>query len=206
MGQFTAAPDLEVIVGRMIAPEVRKVAQRVETIARRLAPPGKNWTSMADAAVRDTHRVAHRLPTIPDNLRFAVPGQPWDVSHGLSPGTDYLLRPKDTSTGLPPDAVQHVHCRCKLTFSPMFISKYLRTEPARVSARAVTVEVVCTAPYALQAEYGDVYPTGARAVGTHFMSRAAAAAAGNAAALHAPTDTTAAPQGGPGTGSQDNHG
>ena len=178
MGDFTAVPDLENIVAHMVAPEVRKVALKVAVQARRLAPPGKRWVSMSDNDVRDTHREAHRLSELPANLRFAVRGQPWDIVHGLSPGIDYLLEPKDTSTGLPLDSVQHVHCRCVLALNPTALSSRIKTGPAHVTGPMVTVAVTCTHAQVLGAEYGDVYGEGIVSPGTHFMGRAAARVAG----------------------------
>lgn len=205
MGDFTAVPDLDQIVARMVGPEVRKIAVKVEVAAKRLAPAGKRWVSMADNVVRDTHRVAAKHGQIPTNLRFEVPAQPWDVEHGLSPGVDYLLYPKDTSTGLPLDSVQHVHCRCKQALDPAAFSAKIRTGPVRITGAKVTVEVTCTAAHVLGAEYGDTYPTGLVAPGTHFMGRAAARVAG--AGGYGPTvDPTAAQTGGPGTGAQDSGG
>lgn len=205
MGEFTAVPDLNMIVAEMVAPEVRRIAKKVEGVARRLAPPGKRWVSMADERVRDTHRAAHKLEELPNNLRFEVPGQPWDIEHGLSPGVDYLLKPKDTSTGLPLDSVQHVHCRCILALNPAAIASRIHTGPTVVSNAGVRVEVVCDAPHVIEAEYGDVYPGGIVAKGTHFMARAAARVAGTGG--YGPTeDPNAAQTGGPGDGSQNQGG
>jgi hypothetical protein len=181
MAEFTAVANLELIVAEMIAPEVRKIAKKVESTARRLAPAGKRWISMADNRVRDTHVVAHSLDQLPANLRFAVPKQPWDAEHGLGEGggIDHLLGPKDTSTGLPLDSVQHVHCRCKLALDPAAIAKTIKAGPAEVSSAGVTVRVVCVHEHAVAAEYGEVYGEGIVSPGTHFMARAAARVAGN---------------------------
>lgn len=203
---FTPVPDLNGIAARMVAPDVRRIAQRVEIEARKLAPATKRWVSMGDHLVRDTHRAAHQEPAIPENLRFAVPGQPWDIEHGLSPGIDYLLHPKDTSTGLPLDSVQHVHCRCLTALNPGAIASRIRTGPAEVYGDRVTVRVTCTAYKVVQAEYGETYPGGVTSPGTHFMGRAAARVAN--AGGYGPTSSglSGLQRGGPGTGSQDNHG
>lgn len=183
MGKFTAVPNLTAIVADMVAPEVRKVAKEVERTARRLAPAGKRWISMADPAVRDTHVAAHGLTELPANLRFAVPKQEWDAEHNLGePGdTDHLLRPKDTSTGLPIDAVQHVHCRCKLAFNPAALASKIKAGPTTFDGSHVRVRVTCVHPHVMGAEYGETYNTGVHAPGTHFMQRAAARVAGNPA-------------------------
>lgn len=204
MGSFTAVPNLNNIVAVMVSDDVRAIAKRVELEARKLAPPAKKWVSMGDALVRDTHRIAHLLPEIPDNLRFPVPGQSWDVEHGLSPGTDYLLHPKDTSTGLPLDSVQHVHCRCILALSPAAIASRIHTGPARIYADVVTVEVTCTAYKVVEAEFGEEYAEGVSAAGTRFMGRAAARVA-NSGGYGPRGDVGAMPTGGPGNGSQNNN-
>lgn len=178
--RFTAVPGLDEKVAWMVAPEVHKVAQEVERTARRLAPPTKQWVSMGDNLVRDTHREAHAHPAIPGNLRFAVRGQPWDIEHGLSPGVDYLLEPKDTSTGLPIDSVQHVHCRCVAALNPTAIAEKVRAGPYQVYGATVRVAVTCTAYKIVECEFGETYPTGVTAEGTRFMSRAAAKVAGRA--------------------------
>ncbi|HEY1177010.1 MAG TPA: hypothetical protein VGF17_12705 [Phytomonospora sp.] len=202
---FTPVPNLNAIVARMVAPEVRQIALRVELEAKKLAPGVKRWVSMSDNLVRDTHREAHGQE-VPDNLRFEVRGQPWDIEHGLSPGIDYLLHPKDTSTGLPLDSVQHVHCRCITALSPGAIASKVHTGPAEVYGDYVRVVVSCVAVKVIEAEYGDTYPGGITAPGTHFMGRAAARVAGSGG--YGPTSTGASglQRGGPGTGPGDNHG
>lgn len=181
MNDFTPVPDLTAIVAKMVAPEVRKVAKEVERTARRFAPPGKRWISMADPRVRDTHVVAHSLTELPDNLRFAVPKQPWDAEHGLGEGggIDHLLHPKDTSTGLPIDSVQHVHCRCKLALNPAALASKIKAGPAVFDGSSVTVRVTCVHPEVMGAEYGETYGEGVHSPGTYFMQRAAARVAGN---------------------------
>lgn len=202
-GRFEASPDLLAQVAKMVAPEVRKVAKEVERVARRLAPAGKRWVSMADNNVRDTHRAAHKLTELPANLRFAVPKQPWDAEHelGEAGGIDHLLKPKDTSTGLPIDAVQHVHCRCELAFNPAALASKIKAGPAVFDGRDVTVHVTCVHPDVLGAEYGEDYGTGVSAPGTYFMQKAAARVAGRGG--YGPTD---APElaGRPTVGGEDN--
>lgn len=210
MGAFKASPGLMSTVSRMVTPGVRSIAEEVRREAVKLAPPGKRWVSMSDPAVRDTHRVAHAHGMIPANLRFKVPKKSWDSQHGLgeSGSHDYLLRPKDTSTGLPLDSVQHVHCRCTTAFDPGAIAKNIRIESVVATSRAVTATVVAAAPHVVAAERGDVYPTGTRAVGTFFMSRAAKRVAGTGGRSPAPTiaDWLNGGPGAVGNGSQNNHG
>ncbi len=193
------------MVAEMIAPEVRKIAKEVERVARRLAPAGKRWVSMADNRVRDTHVVAHSLTELPANLRFAVPKQPWDAEHGLgeSGAVDHLLKPKDTSTGLPIDAVQHVHCRCVLAFNPAALASKIKAGPAVYDGASVTVAVTCVHEHVLGAEYGETYSSGVHSPGTHFMARAAARVAGTGG--YGPTGDPSELAGRPGTpGGDDN--
>lgn len=202
-GKFTPVPNLTAIVADMVKPEVRKVAKDLERTARRLAPAGKRWISMADNDVRDTHIAAHGLSELPANLRFAVPKQPWDAKHelGEAGGTDHLLHPKDTSTGLPIDAVQHVHCRCKLAFNPAALASKIKAGPAVFDGNDVTVHVTCVHPDVLAAEYGEDYGTGVSAPGTYFMQRAAARVSGRGG--YGPVDPSEW-GGRPTTGGEDN--
>jgi hypothetical protein len=177
VGTFTAVPGLNEQVALMVAPEVRDVAKKVEFAAKRLAPPAKKWVSMGDNRVRNTHIVAHEHPAIPDNLRFNVPAQQWDVDHGLGGDPAYLLKPKDTTGGLPLDSVQHVHCRCHLALLPTAISEAVKTGPAVVTGAKVSVTVSCTYYKIVECEFGEAYAGAPAAEGTRFMARAAAAAA-----------------------------
>lgn len=206
MATFEAAPGLNETVAQMVAPHVHRIAKRVEQEARRLAPPTKKWVTMGDALVRDTHRVAGQLPAIPENLRFPVPGQPWDVEHGLSPGVDWMLKPKDTSSGLPPDAVQNVHCRCTEALDPAGIASKIHTSPIQVYGTEVKVTVSCTAYKIVECEFGDTTPTGIFMPGTHFMERAAARVAGNAAGYGPQAPDVPQRWGGTGNGSQNQGG
>lgn len=201
MGSFTPVPNLNGIVARMVAPHVRDIAKRVELDARKLAPGIKTWVSMGDNRVRDTHVEANGQE-VPTNARFTVTGQPWDIAHGLSPGIDYLLHPKDTSTGLPLDSVQHVHCRCITALSPAAIAATISTGPAEIYGNLVRVVVTCTHVQVMVAEYGDTYGEGVVAEGTHFMGRAAARAA--ATGGYAPADATPDGVGVGRTGGEDN--
>lgn len=197
---FTAVPDLNGLVARMIAPDVRDIARKVEFEARKLAPAMKRWVSMSDNRVRPTHVGAHGQE-VPENARFEVEGTPWDIEHGLSPGIDYLLHPKDTSTGLPIDSVQHVHCRCIVALSPAALASRIRTGPAEIYDNLVRVVVTCTHVQVMVAEYGDTYGPGVSAPGTKFMSRAASKVAGSGGYLPAgAVDPSAVPRGGAGDG------
>lgn len=206
MARFVAEPDLNEKVAQMVAPFVYRIAKRVEREARRLAPPTKKWVHMGDGKVRDTHLAAGELPALPFNLRFAVPGQPWDVKHGLSPGVDYMLRPKDTSSGLPPDAVQNVHCRCVASINPVGIADKVHTGPVQVNGTEVRVVVSCEAYRIVDCEFGAVTPTDIEMPGTHFMRRAVARVAGNVAGYGPAPQSVPQRWGGTGNGSQNQGG
>lgn len=191
MARFRLTPGLDQRVAWMVAPEVHRVAKQFERAAKRAAPAGKKWVSMEDNNVRDAHRGAHAHPMIPSNTRFQVEGQLWDIAHGLSPGVDHLLHPKDTSTGLPYNpagdgqgfgehtgsAVQHVNCRCVAALHPTAVAEQVKTTPYTVTGAVVRVQVYCTFVKIVESEFGDTYPTrfGMQTdEGSRWMGRAAA--------------------------------
>lgn len=189
MTRFVPVPGLDEKVAWMVAPDVHRIAKKFERVAKRAAPAGKTWVHMGDALVRRTHREAGGHPMIPANTRFAVPGVPWDVEHGLSPGTDYLIKPKDLSTGLPPDAVQIIHCRCTVALHPNAIREQIKTGPWKVYGALVRVVVSCTAYRIVESEFGDTYPTVKGPLvdpGSRWMGRAVARFAGNGGARARP--------------------
>ncbi|MER5737359.1 hypothetical protein ABT117_16995 [Streptomyces sp. NPDC002262] len=69
--KFTPARGLEEQLARMLAPDVRRIAQQVEVEAKRLAPPVKKWVTTGDDKVRPTHVEANGQ-AVPDNLRFKL--------------------------------------------------------------------------------------------------------------------------------------
>ncbi|MFC8066089.1 hypothetical protein [Streptomyces sp. NPDC057293] len=48
MAKFTPTPGLEEQLAQMLAPDVRRIAQKVEVEAKRLAPPTKRWVTVGD--------------------------------------------------------------------------------------------------------------------------------------------------------------
>ncbi|MGW1275492.1 hypothetical protein ACWD4V_00850 [Streptomyces tsukubensis] len=169
MAKFTPNPSLETQLARMIAPDVRRVAHQVEIEARRLAPPTKRWVTMADDAVRPTHRQAHGQ-TVPANLRFTVRSMDWDRKHrGVGQNT-YMREPRDRTSR----AVANIkNCRCTTVLSDG-IARNIATGLPVVTGKRVTVTVTARAPLVVEAEVGTTYPGNLVADGTHFMARAAA--------------------------------
>lgn len=170
MGKFFPVPGLEEIVAAMVAPEVRRIGERVEAHAKALAPPTKKWVTMADDRVRRTH-VSTNDQVVPNNLRFEVPSMDWDRKHrGLGP-TTYMKLPRDESSR----AVANIkNCRCTATLDLQGIARGINTGEPVVAGKVVKVTVVCEGNKVLPAEFGDVYPGGLIATGAHFMARAAA--------------------------------
>jgi hypothetical protein len=170
MGTFEPVPGLEAMVARMVAPEVTEIGHQVERAAKRLAPPLKEWVTVADDRVRPTH-VAAEGQQVPDNLRFKINSMEWDRKHrGLGEHT-WMRAPRDESSR----AVANIkNCRCTPRSIPDGIARNIRTGPTVVSATMVRVDVIAEGPWVVEAEWGTVYPGGLRADGTHFMARAAA--------------------------------
>ncbi|MEU9781508.1 hypothetical protein AB0H92_11125 [Streptomyces phaeochromogenes] len=169
MAKFTPARGLEDQLARMIAPDVRRIAVRVEVEAKRLAPPTKRWVTVGDDRVRPTHVEAHGQ-TVPGNLRFELNSMDWDMRHrSVGPHT-YMLEPKDRTS----QAIANLkNCRCTTHKDPDGIARHIRTGQPVVSGKKVTVTVSVQADKVIEAEVGTVYPGNLRAEGTFFMSRAA---------------------------------
>lgn len=170
MGQFIPVPGLEEIVAAMVAPEVRRIGERVATTAKQLAPGTKKWVTMADERVRPTHVRTHDQ-SVPNNLRFEVPSMEWDRKHrGLGPVT-YMNQPRDESSR----AVANLkNCRCQATLDPQGIARGINVGQPIVAGKVVKLTVVCEGPKVVQSEFGDVYPGGLIAPGAHFMATATA--------------------------------
>ncbi|NEA53593.1 hypothetical protein G3I60_05330 [Streptomyces sp. SID13666] len=169
MAKFTAVPGLDEAVALMIAPHVRRLAQQVETEAKRLAPPTKRWVTMGDDKVRPTH-VAAQGQTVPDNLRFTINSMDWDRHHrGVGPYT-YMHAPRDESSR----AVANLkNCRCTTYSDPHGIARHINTSEPVITGKKVTVTVYAQGPMVVEAEVGTVYPGNLPAPGVHFMARAA---------------------------------
>ncbi|MFE2723902.1 hypothetical protein [Kitasatospora sp. NPDC059327] len=168
MARFEAVPGLEELVAAMVAPEIGRIADEVADRAKRLAPPTKQWVTVADDRVRHTH-VQTEGQSVPNNLRFKVPSMDWDRRHrGLGAHT-YMKAPRDQTSR----AVANIkNCRCHTMLDPVGISRGINSGPPIVAGNHVTVTVVCEGDLVVQAELGDVYPGGLVAAGAHFMARA----------------------------------
>ncbi|MFD7830701.1 hypothetical protein [Streptomyces sp. MJM8645] len=168
MARFEAVPGLEELVAAMVAPEVGRIADQVADRARRLAPPTKQWVTVADDRVRHTH-VQTEGQSVPNNLRFKVPSMDWDRKHRGVGEYTYMKAPRDESSR----AVANLkNCRCTTTLDPKGVAHGINTGQPVTAGNRVTVTVVCEGDLVVQAEFGDVYPGGLVATGTHFMARA----------------------------------
>ncbi len=199
MARFTPVPGLDEIVARMVAPEQRRFAERVEDTAKALAPPTKTWVHIGDGRVRTPHMAAGGQE-VPDNLRFDLTSFEWDVMHPAvgslrkgTPGGDgwagqmartapghttWMLYPRDQT---PAAFVQAVNCRCSTTLNPDGISKLISTEATTVVGTRITTTVAAVGKWVIEAEYGTVYPSMVGdlvAEGTFFMTKAAAGGGG----------------------------
>ncbi|MFD4794988.1 hypothetical protein [Streptomyces anulatus] len=173
MAKFTPAPGLEEALALMIAPDVRRIALRVEAAAKSLAPPTKRWVTVGDDRVRPTH-VDAQGQEVPGNLRFTLNSMDWDVKHrGVGPST-YMREPRDRSSR----AIANLkNCRCSTHKDPDGIARLINTGQPVVSGKKVTVTVYAQGPLVVEAEVGTVYPGNLVADGAHFMAGGAAIAA-----------------------------
>lgn len=171
--KFTPARGLEEQLARLLAPDVQRIARKVEIEAKRLAPPVKKWVTMGDNKVRPTHVEANGQE-VPDNLRFKLTSMEWDIKHRGVGAHTYMIRPKDESSR----AVANLkNCRCTVHRDPDGIAQHINTGQPVVAGKKVTVTVSVEAHLVVEAEVGTVYPGNLRSDGTFFMSRAAAVVA-----------------------------
>jgi hypothetical protein len=170
MGEFIPVPGLEELVAAMVVPGVRRIGERVEARARKLAPPTKTWVTVGDDKVRHTHVVTNGQD-VPGNLRFEVLSMDWDRRHrGLGEFT-YMKEPKDETSR----AVANIkNCRCYAQLDPQGIARGINARQPVVTGKTVRLTVVCEGDKVVQSEFGDVYPGGLVAQGAHFMAKAAA--------------------------------
>ncbi|MER7937937.1 MULTISPECIES: hypothetical protein [unclassified Streptomyces] len=171
--KFHAVPGLEERLALLIAPDIKRIAERVERQAKLFAPPTKKWVTTADHEMRRTHIDANGQE-VPDNLRFSVNSMDWDRKHrGLGPKT-YFQFPRDETSR----AVANLkNCACRMDTIPDGISKNIRTSEPVISGKKVTVTVVADGPGVVEAEVGTVYPGNLVAIGRFYMARGTAAVA-----------------------------
>lgn len=199
MGEFTPRPDLDLLVARMIAPELNRIAHEVVLpTAKRLAPGTKTWQSVGDEHVRKTHVEAHGQ-TVAENARFKLTAYQWDLEHpgaigapfkvGDGSGWDgpdaatvpgvysYFLEPRDQTAGA---YVNAVNCRCFIVRNPDGISEHVEVDEAVPTTTHLVARVYVESNEVKDAEYGDLYPfpvSEPAAKGSMFMHRAAVEAA-----------------------------
>lgn len=183
MGRFTAVAGLDEMVALMVAPDVRKYADRVKDNAQKLAPQAKTWVTVGDGKVRPTHVHAGADAAwnrdIPENLRFKLPSMTWDMTDEESNhlGADtWMQHPRDWSSG----AVANIlDCRCVAIYDKAIIRNSIRTEATRIEGARVSITVSATGNRIVASEFGEPYDQPAPpAVGLRWMGRAAALAAG----------------------------
>ena len=193
--KFTPVPGLNELVAAMCVDDVDRITKKVEKVAKRLAPPTKEWVTVKDGRVRHSH-AATEGKTIPSNLRFELQAFLWDVQHPnmggvhadinrgtpggdgwsgvdaeYAAGSSYLLEPRDR-TG--EHFVQIVNCRCVLKIDPQGVARMVSRVRARAVGEHVKAKVVAQGPHVVGAEVGDEYPLPSgvrREDGTRFMRR-----------------------------------
>lgn len=193
--KFTPVPGLNELVASMCVDDVDRITRKVEAVAKKLAPPTKEWVTVRDDRVRHSHAGVEG-EVMPSNLRFTLQAFMWDVQHpnigGVrgdihrgTPGGDgwagveanyagsfsYLLEPRDRSGE---HFVQIVNCRCTLKIDPQGVARMVSRVRARAVGAHVKAKVVAQGPHVIGAEYGDEYPlpSGPRKEdGTRFMRR-----------------------------------
>ncbi|MEQ7008470.1 hypothetical protein ABN028_20050 [Actinopolymorpha sp. B17G11] len=173
MARFKERNGLNEIVARMVAPNIGDVAKKVETEARKLAPPVKEWTTMRDALVRKEHRQTDRQ-RVPANLRFDLPSHPWDREHRGVGERTYMMRPKDYSSKA---YVNIIHCRCWVVWDQQGVARHIKAGQPNVEGPVVKARVLCDAHLCVDAEFGTTYPDGNTSYGMRFMGTGAARAA-----------------------------
>lgn len=167
MATFTPRKGLEQKLAAMLRGPVDDVAKQVEDRAKELAPATKVWTTVGDDRVRHQHRKVNGTE-LPANLRFKLSSYEWDREHrGVGPFT-YLLGPRD-ETGRALIAI--INCRCHLQ-KGSGVADGISRDPATVAGSTVTATVVSDSEWAVEAEYGAVYPQLGAVPGVRYMGRA----------------------------------
>ncbi len=175
--------DLDrIVAARFALPAVNRLAEMVESAARRGAPDGKGWITYEDERVRPAHADADSQ-IIPANLRYQLRRQEYVRGSGrgrrpsvpgfyrlapASTGYDLAREPRDES--LPQD--QKINCRCESVDLPGIVARSIHASQAVLSGSRVTAEVSTRFHRAAESEFGTAQDPGA-----HFMAGAVHAAA-----------------------------
>lgn len=196
MVEVKVKKGLDQALARMLVRNVDALAKDMEQRAKRNAPAVKEWRKQPDDRVRPEH-IAVDGQKRPANLRFDLPSHAWDEGRGRSekhqgdartgPRT-YFMEGGWFGTGryyqenLNIAYVNAVDCRCYTTLDAQGLSRKIRRDKAVAVGTKVKAKVWIKAPFAIEAELGDVYPMNSAMAdkvepGTHFMRKAAVAAA-----------------------------
>lgn len=169
MARIFIARDLEQRAASLIVDTLSDIAADTEKVAKQLAPPTKIWRTQRDALVRPEHRRLEGEETV-DGLRFEAKSYDWDrKNRGLGVYT-YLLAPRDRTSR----SYVHVdNCRCYLEDGTGVADGITRSRPS-FGDNQVSVDVVSASEWAVEAEYGTVYPNNQVAKGSQSMARTAA--------------------------------
>lgn len=154
--------DLNLVVARMAAPTVKRLADTVGDEARRRAPAAKVWISRDDGRVRPSHVKAHGQ-TIPANLRWKLPNQrvKSDGTAVVVGGFDLARRPRDPA--LPAD--QRIRCRCVGVTLPGLIARRVFVSPPLVAGAQARAQVSVRFLRIVESEFGTSEDRAARFLG-----------------------------------------
>jgi hypothetical protein len=156
--RFTAAPRLDSVVARMIAPEVDRIAEQVASAAAKNAPLVKGWRTQGDALVRPWHRSANRQKA-PANLRFIIDHSPRKNIPKM-PGSELLRFPRDPQAYY----LQTKDCRCYLEWNHE-LAESIAADRAVAAGTRVSGKVSTTYPRAAESEFGTDNDPPARFMG-----------------------------------------
>lgn len=154
--RFAPSPGLDVIVAqRVLAPEVARIARRIERVARARALPARIWITSHDERVRPTHVEADGQ-TIPENLRFVL------SLPGRAGQTELAREPRDESLS----AGNFYNCRCAAVSIPGAIARRIHAGPTVVAGTVVRARVTSEFPRIAESEHGTSGDVASRTMGS----------------------------------------
>lgn len=168
MARIFIARDLEARAGYLVTDTVDEVARQAEELAKGYAPPTKIWRTMRDDKVRPEHRALEGKEEA-GQIRFKAKSFKWDKENRAVGEHTYLLAPRDRSSR----SLIHVRqCRCYLQVNNGVAEGIKRTE-AIIKRDSVEATVVSSSEWAVDAEYGQAYPSiGKTSKGEYYMKKA----------------------------------